>query len=97
MPYAADSLPRASVRSLSVAVVLFATAIGCQIPPRPGGGTSPGGGSGPDLPPLEPLTCPDRAIAGWSAVGETGLDDHVWDLAAADEKFSDRACPLRLR
>ncbi len=32
-------------------------------------------------------TCPDDpSLAGWSPVGILGLDDHVWDLAAADEE-----------
>ena len=50
----------------------------------PGPGDSPGNGGGEWPPPFESIQCPEMSLAGWAPVGESGLDDHVWDLAAAD-------------
>ena len=77
-------IARASALAAINGLLLLAPA--CQEPPPPGGGDTPGGGGGPDLPPVELPSCPDASLAGWSAVGRSGVDDHVWDLAAADEK-----------
>ncbi len=65
---------------LAIVLVTFSNSVFAGEGPGPG--SEPG--QEPPPPPPGAIECPDTSFAGWAPVGEEGLDDHVWDLAAAD-------------
>ena len=87
LTYHAIRSPRGAAAVARTAALVATTLLLNCSSDRPSPGDTPGDGGDTGIPPIELPHCPeDRSLAGWSAVGEIGMDDHVWDLAAADAK-----------